>query len=266
MEQAVLNHGTHKEFLSYYAEQSRSIRQLERFRLIRDTVLRVKRASDKADRTYEVLDVGCGAGTQCAVWCEAGHHVHGLDISEPLLKLASERAAAAGHSIDLRLGSAVKLPWPDESMDICLALELLEHVADWRSCLNEFTRVLRPGGILFFSTTNKMCPRQEEFNLWGYSWYPRPIKLHFERLATTTRPALANHAVYPAVNWFTPFGLRAELLSRGLEPRDRFDLVDTSNRGILARILIKIVRHQLFLRWLAFVLTPSSTLLGIKQG
>jgi 2-polyprenyl-6-hydroxyphenyl methylase/3-demethylubiquinone-9 3-methyltransferase len=262
----VLNHRSHEKFLSYYAEQSQSARQLERFRLIRDTVLRVKQAHDQKHCTYDVLDVGCGAGTQCAVWSEAGHNVHGLDINEPLLDLAKERATAAGRKIDLRLGSAVKLPWPDESMDVCLALELLEHVSDWRSCLDEFARVLRPGGVLYFSTTNKMCPKQEEFNLLGYSWYPRRIKNYCERLAVTTRPAIANYAVYPAVNWFTPFSLRADLVKRGLTPMDRFDLIDTSRRGKLAEAIVMMIRRQWSLRWLAFVLTPSSTLVGIKAS
>jgi 2-polyprenyl-3-methyl-5-hydroxy-6-metoxy-1,4-benzoquinol methylase len=55
-------------------------------------------------------------------------------------------------------------------MDVCLLPELLEHVADWQSCLNEAARVLRPGGLLYLSTTNVLCPRQQEFNLPLYSF------------------------------------------------------------------------------------------------
>ena len=76
-------------------------------------------------------------------------------------------------------------------MDVCLLPELLEHVADWQSCLKEAPRVLRSGGLLYLSTTNVLRPRQEEFNLPLYSWYPGPLKRYCERLAMTTRPALA---------------------------------------------------------------------------
>jgi 2-polyprenyl-6-hydroxyphenyl methylase/3-demethylubiquinone-9 3-methyltransferase len=66
------------------------------------------------------------------------------------------------------------LPWPAESMDVCLLLELLEHVSEWQACLQECERVLRPGGILAWTTSNKLCPFQQEFNLPLYSWYLDP--------------------------------------------------------------------------------------------
>jgi 2-polyprenyl-6-hydroxyphenyl methylase/3-demethylubiquinone-9 3-methyltransferase len=59
--------------------------------------------------------------------------------------------------------------WPNRSMDVCLVPELLEHVREWRECLADFARVLRPGGVLVLTTNNKLCPVQQEFNLPLYS-------------------------------------------------------------------------------------------------
>ncbi len=84
-----------------------------------------------------VLDVGCGAGTQALLWAADGYQVSALDINEPLLERARERAREQKLDIDFRLGSATALPWPDQSMDICLVPELLEHVADWRAVLDD---------------------------------------------------------------------------------------------------------------------------------
>ncbi len=92
--------------------------------------------------------------------------------------------------------------------------ELLEHVEDWQTCLNEAVRALRPGGALYLSTTNALNPVQDEFELPFYSWYPGFLKRHYERLAVTTRPELVNHAKYPAVHWFTFFGLKPYLRAR----------------------------------------------------
>ena len=156
----------------------------------------------------KVLDVGCGAGALSLLWADAGHRVHGLDVNEPLLSLARERAEREGKSIEFKLGSATQLPWSDRSMDVCMVPELLEHVAEWQTCLREFVRILRPGGVLLLTTSNKLCPVQQEFNLPLYSWYPGPIKRYFERLAVTSRPDLANFAKYPAVHWFSYYGLR----------------------------------------------------------
>lgn len=232
---------------------------------MRDTILRVLDGRNSLEGKYDVVDIGCNAGAQCGVWAEKGHRVHGLDINEPLLELARKRAAESGQEIDYRLGTATNLPWPSESMDICIALELLEHVAEWNSCLEEFTRILRPGGALYLSTTSELCPVQQEFTLPGYSWYPSAVKHYVERLATTTRPELANHAKYPAVNWFNAYGLSGELAKRGLVSMDRFDLVDTARKSKLAKLTIASIQAMPPLRFLAHVCTSGTIVMGIKE-
>jgi len=259
-------HASHQEFVDYYAEKSLRPELVQHFTRIRDRILALLDLARRANGKYDVLDVGCNAGTQCAIWAELGHRVHGLDINEPLLALARQRAKEKGYAIDFQLGSATALPWPDQSMDVCIALELLEHVSDWRGCLREFKRVLRPGGIVFVSTTNALCPKQSEFNLFGYSWYPGPVKRHFERLAVTTHPALANYAKFPAVNWFTPYGLKAELARDGFTCFDRFDLVDTSDKAGLAKLIVRFVRAIPLLRWFGFLCTPGTLLVGVKPA
>jgi 2-polyprenyl-3-methyl-5-hydroxy-6-metoxy-1,4-benzoquinol methylase len=257
-------HSSHQEFVDYYAEKSLRPELVEHFCNIRNKVLGLLDAGQGTKRKYDVLDVGCNAGTQCAVWAELGHRVHGLDINGPLLDLASARACAKGYSIDFQLGSATALPWPNQSMDVCIALELLEHVADWQGCLREFKRVLRPGGVIFVTTTNALCPRKSEFNLIGYSWYPDFLKRYYERLAVTTRPDLANYAKFPAVHWFTPYGLKAEFARDGFKCLDRFDLVDTSKKGRIAKLIVRAVNGNPVLRWLGFLCTPGTLVLGIK--
>jgi 2-polyprenyl-6-hydroxyphenyl methylase/3-demethylubiquinone-9 3-methyltransferase len=257
-------HANRREFVEYYADKSTRPETIENFRTIRAAILTVLGSTHPKDQVLDVVDVGCNAGTQCALWAELGHRVHGLDISQPLLELAKERASASGHAIDFRLGTATELPWSNESMDVCIALELLEHVAEWRRCLKEFARVLRPGGVMFLSTTNALCPKQDEFNLPAYSWYPGPFKRYFERLATTTRPDLANHAKFPAINWFNPYGLKAELRKDGFSCLDRFDLVDLSRKGLLVRFLVRAIRAIPLLRGMGFICTNGTMVLGVK--
>jgi 2-polyprenyl-6-hydroxyphenyl methylase/3-demethylubiquinone-9 3-methyltransferase len=261
------DHSSYDEFTAYYTEKSVRPEQLRHFASVRDAILRVlnKGAGPNTTRPYDMLDVGCNAGGQCGVWATSGHRVHGLDINEPLLELARKRASESGQEIDYRLGTATDLPWPDVSMDICIALELLEHVAEWERCLDEMARVVRPAGIVFVSTTNMLCPIQQEFTLPVYSWYPNSVKRYFERLATTTHPEFANHAKYPAVNWFTPYRLRAEFARRGFDSFDRFDLVDVDNKGKLATKTIASIKTLPLLRFLAHVCTSGTTMLGVKR-
>lgn len=253
-------------FYDYYAEESAKQSTIDRFQSTKRAVLRVARHFGVRNSPLQVADIGCGAATQCLLWAKDNHTVFGLDINERLIELGQKRARDATLNIDLRVGSATKLPWPDESMDICLSPELLEHVADWRTCLSEATRVLKRGGVLYLSTTNKLCPIQQEFDLPLYSWYPAPLKRHYERLAITTRPEIANHAKYPAVNWFTYYGLRKLLANDGFVSLDRFDVAALGDHNALSRLVLGTATRVAPLRWLGHVLTSSTTIFAYKAS
>ena len=253
---------THRAFYEYYESESQRDETVERFVTVRDLVLR---ALGDGGRVLDVADLGCGAGTQSMVWSRLGHRVHGVDISEELVTLGQARADRAQLKIDFRVGTVTELPWEDETMDVCLSIQLLEHVPDWSRCLDESTRVLRRGGALFLTTTNCLCPTQEEFDLPLYSWYPGVVKRHYERLARTSRPELASYATYPAVNWFSFYGLRRELRRRGFDCRDRFDVMDESTKGRGKALALAAVRRLPPARWLAQATTPSTWVFAVKK-
>src|SRR5258708_16277254 len=119
---AAWTHGSDQRFTDYYAQASQSPVTLQRIRFIRDSTLRVARAHGLSRAVLDVADIGCGAGTQSFLWAELDHKVHGLDVNRPLLDVARQRASELRCSVDFQLGSATKLPWADQSMDICLLL------------------------------------------------------------------------------------------------------------------------------------------------
>lgn len=100
-----------------------------------------------------VLDVGCGEGRH-VLSARLGHPVHavGLDLSADDLATASARAgefadqAPSGGSLRFLQGSALDLPFADDSFDVVICSEVLEHIFDHRRVLAEIARVLRPGG------------------------------------------------------------------------------------------------------------------------
>ena len=253
-------------FYKYYAGESVKEATIQRFAATQAAVVRAAKHFGLPDRPWKVADIGCGAATQCAMWARAGHHVSGVDINERLIELGGERAKAAGLNIDLKSGSATELPWPDACMDVALCPELLEHVVDWQSVVRETVRVTRPGGVIFFSTTNKLCPSQEEFDLPGYSWYPAPLKRRYEKLSVTTRPELVSHAKYPAVHWFTYFGLRDHLARQHVRCMDRFDVAALSSHGTAGRVVLGAIRSVPPLRWAAHVATPYTMVFGQKAA
>lgn len=251
------------EFFEYYAAESATPEATERLRHVRDIVLKISSDFGKEGRLV-VADIGCNAGTSSMLWAEAGHEVIGLDVNEPLIELAKVRARESGFDIDFRVGSATELPLEDGSVDICMAAELLEHVENWEAAVAEFVRILKPGGFLWMTTTNALCPKQQEFNLPFFSWYPGPLKRHYIRRAQTTHPELANYATYPAFNWFTPYELKAHLAQLGVRSMDRFDVAYAYKEPGCVRSVLRTICLVPPLRFLAHVLTPSTTVLGRK--
>jgi 2-polyprenyl-6-hydroxyphenyl methylase/3-demethylubiquinone-9 3-methyltransferase len=253
------------EFVRYYEAASVTPATLERFNSVKATVGRMLALDNSRKPPLSMLDIGCGAGTQCILWARDGHRVHGIDISAELIDVGIARAREISLPIDLRSGTATDLPWPDASMDVCLLPELLEHVAAWEKCLDEAVRVLKPGGVLYASTTNSLCPKQDEFDVPFYSWFPGPIKRRYEQLAVTTRPELVNHAKYPAVNWFTFGKLRRALDVRAVDCRDRFEVGDTDGRGATASLVVGLLKRSAVARSLARFVTPYTIVLGVKR-
>ncbi|MDQ8701197.1 class I SAM-dependent methyltransferase [Streptomyces sp. LHD-70] len=99
-----------------------------------------------------VLDVGCGDGTaaRTAAPLLAGHRVIGVDWSQDALRRART------HLSDVVRGELTDggLPLASGSADAVLFSEVVEHLVDPDSAMDELRRVLRPGGHLMLSTPN----------------------------------------------------------------------------------------------------------------
>jgi SAM-dependent methyltransferase len=101
----------------------------------------------------DVLDAGCGVGWGSGLLAQAGaRRVVGIDIDEPALANARERAGASAEFVH---GDLLALPFDDDSFDLVVCFEAIEHVDDPGRALDELRRVLRSDGLLVISSPNK---------------------------------------------------------------------------------------------------------------
>lgn len=102
-------------------------------------------------RGKRVLDIACGEGYGSAALKKAGAtSVTGIDISKEVCIYAQ-----AKYGIDARPGSAEEIPLADNSVDVVVSFETIEHLHNPARFLDESSRVLVPGGRLVISTPNK---------------------------------------------------------------------------------------------------------------
>jgi ubiquinone/menaquinone biosynthesis C-methylase UbiE len=98
-----------------------------------------------------VLEIGFGLGSDLLTWAEGGAEVHGIDITQEHLRLASRNFLLHGREAKLQLADAARIPYPDNYFDIVYSNGVLHHTRDIENCLTEARRVLKPGGRLLMS-------------------------------------------------------------------------------------------------------------------
>jgi 2-polyprenyl-6-hydroxyphenyl methylase/3-demethylubiquinone-9 3-methyltransferase len=103
----------------------------------------------------KALDVGCGGGFTCEFMAQRGVEVSGIDQSIRCIAKAQEHATSCNLKIDYQQGYAEKLPYWDNTFDIVVCVDVLEHVADFQKTISEIYRVLKPKGLFLFDTINR---------------------------------------------------------------------------------------------------------------
>jgi SAM-dependent methyltransferase len=100
-----------------------------------------------------LLDAGCGDGRYFHVVAATPptERLVGCDISERILATARETAAQVGLSPELVRANVESLPFADESFDLVLCTQVLEHLLSPAEGVRELARVLRPGARLLLS-------------------------------------------------------------------------------------------------------------------
>jgi ubiquinone/menaquinone biosynthesis C-methylase UbiE len=193
----------------------------------------------------QVLDIGCGRGESLIWLTNQGAKAWGIDYSESALALAKEALTSINSRPESRClliaANACYLPFADESFDLVLMLDVVEHLypQELERALKEIKRVLKCRGRLFIHTAP---------NLWYYK-FGYPIYRFFKQLQGIRLPENPRERFHyhqrVHVNEQSPYSIARVLRSAGFQPR--VWLTDIQQRwkhdGVLIRILGWIATH-----------------------
>lgn len=137
-----------------------------------------------------VLDVGCGFGNNLLPYAEAGHRIAGVELSYDIAETARRLLLERGYDADVRVGQNQSLPFEADRFDLLLSVNALHYEGSMTKvglALNEFQRVLRPGGRLLLMT---VAPEHEirqscenlgdgRYRVFGYDFRDGEIMFYF---------------------------------------------------------------------------------------
>jgi len=99
------------------------------------------------------LEIGCGLGKGARILAETMgfKKVFAFDLETRLIRWAIKSLPKRLVSrISFFVGDAQALPFSDASFDAVVNYGIIHHVLDWRRCIAEIGRVLKPGGVFYF--------------------------------------------------------------------------------------------------------------------
>ena len=154
-----------------YIEKHRDVK-LEDFQIEYDATMKMIRRYITPGPDTPTLEVGTGPGWFPVMCRLKGIPCEGLEISQQLVDFGAGLARQHGLEPSIRLGNLEQEEIGENRYKIVVCNSVFEHIEHWRPCLGKICKVLKPGGILVFSSTNRFSFTSGEYDFPLYGWLP----------------------------------------------------------------------------------------------
>ena len=145
-------------------------------------------------RSFYILDVGCSTGIMANYFSDYFGEVVGVDIDASAVQYA--KAHFRKDNLKLDIGDAMNIRRPNNSFDVVVCAHVYEHVPDAHRLMDEIHRVLKPGGICYFSAGNRLAVKEPHHNLPFLSVMPQYFAHRYMRIAGKGKFYYEKHLTY----------------------------------------------------------------------
>ncbi|MEI6414039.1 MAG: class I SAM-dependent methyltransferase [Pseudomonadota bacterium] len=111
-----------------------------------------------------LLDIGCSTGFMTALYAEHFRDVTGIDIDAPAVSHAAQHNTNVPN-LHWLIQDSQCLGFRDAGFDVVICTHIYEHVPDAHRLMAEIHRVLKPGGVCFFSAGNRFSLMEPHYRL-----------------------------------------------------------------------------------------------------
>lgn len=141
-----------------------------------------------------LLDVGSSTGIMTFLLSKHFNKTIGIDIDENGVNYAKENFKS--DNLSYQIGDSMNLSFPDDHFDVVNCAQVYEHVPDSTKLMSEIHRVLKPGGICFFSAGNRFIFIENHYKLPLLSVIPKKLAHIYLKLLGRGRYYYETHLSY----------------------------------------------------------------------
>ena len=211
----------------------------------------------RISRSGQILDVGAGTGGNYHLLSQFGDYC-GVEPSAEAREWAKSKGVE-----NLVSGTAEKIPYPPQTFDLVVALDVLEHLKEDLAALEEFHRVLRDRGLLLITVPafNFLWSRHDELNHHFRRYRLKEIKKKLE---------LSGFEVEKATYFYFflfPFFFLLRILQKFIPERSALSSVELKLPPLfINRLLVRLCLIEVsVIKWCSLPLGSSIIVLAKKR-
>lgn len=193
-------------------------------------------------RRLRCLDIGCGNGEISRLLADLFCDMIGLDYDLDIVRQGQQ----GGSEVTFLQADGIQLPFADATFDIAICAQVYEHFLHAEGLPAEVERILRPGGLCFFSGPNKAWPIEPHYKLPFLHWVPARAATSYLRVSGRGEVFdIRPYTVWRLRRLWGEFSLHDYTVSMLHEP-ERFGLSDPRLR-LLGRAPVCLIKMVYFL-------------------
>jgi len=198
-----------------------------------------------------VLDVGCSTGIMTHHIAKRFKLTVGADIDVEALRYASGLKAEDGGISSFLACDAMSIPFRDRAFDLVICAHVYEHVPSARHMMSEIHRVLKPGGLCFFSAGNRLSLMEPHYRLPFLSVMPRAAANWFLSGLGRGDRYYEKHLTYWGLKKLVSGFQVIDYTRRIIDNPDRFSATDVCPKGSMKQ------RFAAFVASICYWLIPT---------